>query len=54
LNEDLGKTVFAGYFELRPQGVAKVTFEYKLPFKVSGQYIYLSKNNPVQQLYLYN
>jgi hypothetical protein len=31
--EDLGKTVFAGYFELRPQGVSKVTLKYKLPFK---------------------
>lgn len=33
--EEYGKTVFAGYFELRPQGVAKVTLTYKLPFKTS-------------------
>lgn len=33
--EESGKTVFAGGFELRPQGVAKVTLTYKLPFKTS-------------------
>lgn len=33
--EEYGKTVFAGGFELRPQGVAKVTVTYKLPFKIS-------------------
>ncbi|MEK7112954.1 MAG: DUF4012 domain-containing protein, partial [Patescibacteria group bacterium] len=31
--EDLGKTVFAGFFQLRPEGIAKVTLKYKLPFK---------------------
>jgi hypothetical protein len=34
--EDLGKTVFSGGFELRPQGVKKIILKYKLPFKVSG------------------
>lgn len=34
--EDLGKTVFAGFFQLRPEGISKVTFKYRLPFKVSG------------------
>lgn len=33
---DLGKTVFAGFFELRPQGVSQVTLKYKLPFKAQG------------------
>lgn len=33
--EEYGKTVFAGGFELRPLGVAKVTLTYKLPFKTS-------------------
>lgn len=51
--EDLGKTVFAGYFELRPQGVAKVTFEYKLPFKVSGQYNLLIQKQPGANSYIY-
>jgi hypothetical protein len=31
--EELGKTVFSGYFKLRPEGVSKVTFKYSLPFK---------------------
>lgn len=31
--EEFGKTVFAGYFELRPQGVVKVSLKYNLPFK---------------------
>mgnify|MGYP001584455555 CR=1 FL=1 len=30
---ELGKTVFSGYFKLRPEGVSKVTFRYSLPFK---------------------
>jgi hypothetical protein len=36
--EEFNKTVFAGYFELRPLGVAKVTLKYKLPFKVEDEY----------------
>lgn len=36
--EDLEKTVFAGYYSLRPEGVAKITLKYKLPFKVSKEY----------------
>lgn len=31
--EDLGKTVFAGFFQLRPEGLAKITLKYRLPFK---------------------
>lgn len=30
--DELGKSVFAGYFQLRPQGVAKVAVKYRLPF----------------------
>ena len=38
------KTVFAGFFELNPDSVAKVTLKYKLPFKVEDQYsIYIQK-----------
>ena len=32
------KTVYAGHFELRPQGIAKVTVKYRLPFKVTDEY----------------
>jgi len=31
--EEYNKTVFAGYFQLRPQGVVKLILKYKLPFK---------------------
>ena len=36
--EEFDKIVFAGFFELRPLGVAKVTVKYKLPFKVDDEY----------------
>jgi hypothetical protein len=35
--EELSKTVFAGGFKLRPQGVQKIVVKYKLPFKVQGE-----------------
>ncbi len=42
--EEFGKSVFAGFFELRPEGVAKVTAKYKLPFKVDSEYkLFLQK-----------
>lgn len=44
--EDLGKTVFAGYFQLRPEGVSKVTFKYKLPMKFSKEYKMLIQKQP--------
>ncbi|MGA2911310.1 MAG: DUF4012 domain-containing protein [Candidatus Levyibacteriota bacterium] len=34
--EDLGKTVFDGFLTVRPQGVAKLTVSYKLPFKLAA------------------
>lgn len=44
--EDLGKTVFAGLYSLRPQGVAKITVKYKLPFKVKGEYDLFVQKQP--------
>ncbi len=43
--EEFGKSVFAGFFQLRPQGVSRVTLRYKLPFKVEGKEykIYIQK-----------
>jgi hypothetical protein len=35
-SEDLGKTVFDGFMTVRPQGIAKVTVVYKLPFKLKS------------------
>ena len=51
--EDLGNTVFAGYFQLRPEGVSKVTFQYKLPFKVSKTYNLLIQKQPGTDGFLY-
>lgn len=51
--EDLGKTVFAGYFQLRPEGLAKVTFQYKLPFKIQKQYKLMIQKQPGTKDYLY-
>lgn len=51
--EDLGKTVFAGYFQLRPEGVSKVTFKYKLPFKISKDYKLLIQKQPGTDGFLY-
>ncbi len=45
--DDLGKTVFGGYFQLRPEGVSRITLKYRLPFKVkSGQYNLLIQKQP--------
>lgn len=51
--EDLGKTVFAGFFQLRPEGVSKLTFKYKLPFKVSKEYKLLIQKQPGTDGFLY-
>ena len=34
--EELGKTVFEGYLEVRPKGVATFSISYRLPFKVDS------------------
>lgn len=51
--EELGKTVFAGYFQLRPQGVAKVIVKYKLPIKFKDQYKLLVQKQPSKAAPLY-
>lgn len=51
--EDLGKTVFAGFFKLRPEGVSKVTLKYKLPFKVSKDYRLFIQKQPGTDGFLY-
>jgi hypothetical protein len=32
--DELGKTVFDGFLEVRPQGASKLIVSYKLPFKL--------------------
>lgn len=44
--EENGKTVFAGYFELRPQGVVKLTLKYKIPLKMKKDYKLLLQKQP--------
>ena len=44
--EELGKTVFAGGFELRPKGVKKVVLKYKLPMKFDKEYKVLIQKQP--------
>lgn len=51
--EELGKTVFAGFFKLRPQGVAKITVKYKLPFKVKKEYKLFIQKQPGTDAPLY-
>lgn len=49
--EDLGKTVFAGLYSLRPQGISKITIKYKLPFKVKGDYnLFMQKQSGVDSI----
>ena len=35
--DEFGKTVFEGFLTVRPQGVAKLTIQYSLPFKVDSK-----------------
>ena len=52
--EEFDKTVYAGFFELRPQGIAKVTVKYKLPFKVTeDEYKLLVQKQPGKDAPLY-
>lgn len=51
---ELGKTVFAGGFELRPEGVKKITIKYKLPFLVNNEYRLLVQKQPGTDSPLYS
>lgn len=45
-SEDLEKTVFEGFFELRPEGTAKVELEYTVPLKLGKEYKLLIQKQP--------
>jgi len=64
--EELGKTVFSGYFELRPKGIVKITFRYEIPktdraFKILiqkqpgtfGNQYTLKVNNAIEEFSLF-
>jgi hypothetical protein len=44
--DEFDKTVFSGLYQLRPQGVSKITVKYKLPFKVDGSYNMFIQKQP--------
>jgi hypothetical protein len=44
--EEFGKTVFAGGFQLRPEGVKQITVRYKVPIKFKGQYKLMIQKQP--------
>lgn len=44
--EDLGKTVFEGFFTIRPEGTAKIELEYTVPLKVDKEYRLLIQKQP--------
>jgi hypothetical protein len=50
-SEDLGKTVFDGFFTLRPEGVTEIKIEYKTPVK--GEYKLLVQKQPGTEANLY-
>jgi len=52
--EELGKTVIAGGFELRPLGVRKISIKYRLPFKVNDNYNLLIQKQPGKGSPLYS
>lgn len=45
-SEDLGKTVFEGFFTVRPEGSAKIELEYTVPVKLDGDYKLLIQKQP--------
>lgn len=51
--QELGKTVFAGFFELRPLGVSKVIVKYRLPFKMKDDYFLYLQKQPGKDAPLY-
>ncbi len=45
-SEDLTKTVFEGFFTLRPQGTGKIEIEYSVPLKLDKTYKLLIQKQP--------
>jgi hypothetical protein len=52
-SEELDKTVFSGYFKLRPEGVSKVSFTYILPFASKSEFKLLVQKQPGTDAPLY-
>jgi len=52
--DDLDKTVFEGFFTLRPEGVVGLTFKYTTPTKFKNGYKLLIQKQPGTDGHLYN
>jgi len=44
--EELGKTYFDGFYELRPQSQVKIELSYTIPYKPSGEYKLFIQKQP--------
>lgn len=53
-SEDLDKTVFEGFFTVRPQGTAKIELQYSVPLKVTGEYKLLIQKQPGTEAIMYD
>ena len=53
VGEDLGKTVFEGFFTLTPTNVKTITFKYTLPFKMKTPYSLLIQKQPGSKVFPY-
>ena len=53
-SEDLEKTVFEGFFELRPEGTAKIELEYTVPLKLGKEYKLLIQKQPGTEGHTYD
>lgn len=51
--DESGKTVFAGFVSVRPQGVSKVTIKYKVPISIDKEYRLLIQKQPGKDSPLY-
>lgn len=54
VGEDLGKTVFEGFFTLAPLNTKTITFKYKLPFKMKSPYKMLIQKQGGTKDFVYN
>lgn len=52
--EEYGKTVFAGFVSVRPQGVSKVSIKYKVPLKLDREYKLYIQKQPGKDAPLYS
>jgi len=52
--EELGHTVFAGFFELRPKGVSKIVLKYQIPNKFKDYYKLFVQKQPGKDTSLYS